>query len=119
MQHATLVKVAMTTVVATAGISFVICSSVAQAQHYKMVDELVDGSLEDWRGKELKVHGFVEAGTIVQAAVNQEMQRTFVLEKGGKRIRVFAAGPVPDTFKDRSEVVATGHLVAPGPWQLL
>src|SRR5262249_7450431 len=64
-------------------------------------------------------HGFVEAGTIVQAAVNQEMQRTFVLEKSGKRLRVFASGPVPDTFKDRSEVVATGHLVAPGPWQLV
>ena len=27
------------------------------------------------------------------------------------KIRVFSKGPKPDTFKDRSKVVATGHLV--------
>ena len=35
----------------------------------------------------------------------------FVLQKSGKKIRVFVTGPVPDTFKDASEVVATGRLV--------
>jgi cytochrome c-type biogenesis protein CcmE len=45
------------------------------------------------------------------------MQQTFVLEKAGKRIRVFSKGPVPDTFKDGAEVVATGRLAAPGPLQ--
>ena len=39
------------------------------------------------------------------------MHRTFVLQKGGKKIRVFSTGPKPDTFKDQSEVVATGRLV--------
>src|SRR5204862_4276365 len=48
---------------------------------------------------------------IVEAIINQEQKRTFVLQKGGKKIRVFSTGPVPDTFKDQSEVVATGRLV--------
>ena len=64
-----------------------------------------------WEGKELKVHGWVEAGSIVEKVVNQETHRTFVLQKDGKKIRVFSVGPKPDTFKDQSEVVATGHLV--------
>ena len=37
--------------------------------------------------------------------------RTFVLHKDGKKIRVFNKGPKPDTFKDQSEVVATGTIV--------
>ncbi len=40
-----------------------------------------------------------------------------MLEKNGKKIRVFSEGPKPDTFKDQSEVVATGRLVKAGELQ--
>ncbi len=111
MTNATLAKLALTIGVAVIGGGFMIYSSVGHAQHYKMVNELVATNLDDWKDKELKVHGKVAADSIVEAVINQEMQRTFVLEMEGKKIRVFSKGPKPDTFKDQSEVVATGRLV--------
>jgi cytochrome c-type biogenesis protein CcmE len=104
-------KVALTAAVAVGGIVFLVSSSASSAQHYKMVDELVASDLSSWNGKELKVHGWVESGSIHEKVVNQETHRSFLLQKGGKKIRVFSAGPKPDTFKDQSEVIATGHLV--------
>jgi len=112
MTNSTLAKIALTAAVALGGVGFLVVSSRENSQHYQMVDELMkDGDLAQWDGKELKVHGWVEAGSIVEKTVNQETRRTFLLQKGGKKIRVFSVGPKPDTFKDQSEVVATGHLI--------
>jgi len=112
MQNNMIAKIAITVAVVFGGAGFLVYSSIGHAQHYMMVDELIkDGDLASWEGKELKVHGWVEAGSIVEKVVNQEMHRTFILQKDGKRIRVFSTGPKPDTFKDLSEVVATGHVV--------
>jgi cytochrome c-type biogenesis protein CcmE len=119
MTHATLAKLALTLLVVVAGGGFMIYSSVGHAQHYKMVHELVATDLDGWNDTELKVHGKVASGTVVAAVVDQEMQRTFVLEMNGKRIRVFARGPVPDTFKDQAEVVATGRLIPAADRQAL
>lgn len=112
MNKSTLGKIILTAVVAIGGVGFLVKSSVSSAQHYKMVDDLLSTDLAQWKGKELKVHGWVESGSIHESIVNQETHRTFLLQKGGKKIRVFSSGPKPDTFKDQSEVVATGHLVA-------
>ncbi|MBA3818107.1 MAG: cytochrome c maturation protein CcmE [Deltaproteobacteria bacterium] len=101
----------MTAAVAVAGVGFFVKSTLGHTTHYKMVDELMAGDLTQWKDKEIKVHGWVLAGSIRQDVVNQETQRTFILQKGGKKIRVFSNGPVPDTFKDQSEVVATGQIV--------
>jgi cytochrome c-type biogenesis protein CcmE len=76
-----------------------------------MVDQLLATDLSSWKDKELKVHGWVVSGTIREKVVNQETIRTFVLQNEGKKIRVFNRGPKPDTFKDKSEVVATGTIV--------
>ena len=77
-----------------------------------MVEERIsDGDFASWEGKELKLHGNVEAGSIVEKIVDQEQHRTFLLTHGGKKFRVFSSGPKPDTFKDAAEVVATGHIV--------
>jgi cytochrome c-type biogenesis protein CcmE len=115
MQKSTLAKIALTAAVAVAGVGFFVKSTMGHTTHYKMVDDLMTaGNLAQWENKEIKVHGWVLAGSIKQNVVNQETQRTFVLQKGGKKIRVFSSGPVPDTFKDQSEVVATGEIV-PAP----
>lgn len=112
MDKNTLGKIVLTAVVAIGGVGFLVKSSVGSAQHYKMVDDLMSTDLSSWKGKELKVHGWVESGSIQERIVNQETHRTFLLQKSGKKIRVFSSGPTPDTFKDQSEVVATGHLVS-------
>jgi len=111
MNKSTLGKIVLTAVVAVGGVGFLVKSSVSSAQHYKMVDDLLASDLTSWTGKELKVHGWVESGSIHESIVNQETHRTFLLQREGKKIRVFNSGPKPDTFKDQSEVVATGHLV--------
>lgn len=115
----TLTKILLTIAVVIGGGGFLVYSSVSHAQHYMMVDELVKTPLEEWNGKELKVHGYVEAGSIVENVVGQVEHRSFVLQKEGKRIRVFSQGPKPDTFKDQSEVVATGRLVKANEMQAI
>jgi cytochrome c-type biogenesis protein CcmE len=111
MKNGTLAKVGLTAAVVVGGGGFLILSSQSHAQHYEMVDKLVAKGFDGFKDKQMKVHGFVEAGSINTATVSQETRRTFVLQKAGKKIRVYVAGPVPDTFKDASEVVATGRLV--------
>jgi cytochrome c-type biogenesis protein CcmE len=111
MNKSTLGKIILTVAVAIGGVGFFVRSSFSSAQHYMMVDDLLASDQASWADKELKVHGWVEAGSIHESVVDQETHRTFILQKGGKKIRIFSVGPKPDTFKDQSEVVATGHLV--------
>jgi cytochrome c-type biogenesis protein CcmE len=111
MNKSTLGKIILTVAVAVGGVGFFVKSSFSSAQHYMMVDDLLASDQASWADKELKVHGWVEAGSIHESVVDQETHRTFILQKGGKKIRIFSVGPKPDTFKDQSEVVATGHLV--------
>ncbi len=119
MEKSTLGKIALTAAVLLGGGGFLVYSSVGHAQHYRMVDELVGDGIDKWHDKELKVHGYVEAGSIVENVVGQVQHRTFVLQKNGKKIRIFNEGPKPDTFKDQSEVVATGRLVKASEVQAL
>ena len=109
--NSTVLKIILTVAVLLGGAGFLVYSSLDHAQHYEMVDQLLATDLSSWEGKELKVHGFVEGGTIVEKVVNQEIHRSFILHVADKRIRVFSTGPKPDTFKDDSEVVATGQLM--------
>lgn len=109
MKKQTLVKLLFTAGVVAGGGGFLLWSSVGNAQHYKMVDQLMAAPAE-WEGRDMKIHGWVQPGSIKEQVVGQEMHRTFVLEHTGKRIFVTHIGPKPDTFRDRSEVVATGSL---------
>jgi cytochrome c-type biogenesis protein CcmE len=111
MNKSTLIKIVLTAAVAVGGVGFLLMSSASGAVHYFKVNELVAAGLDQWKDKEIKVHGWVESGSIHESIVNQETHRTFVLQVDGKKVRVFNSGPKPDTFKDASEVVATGHLV--------
>ena len=110
MQNATLMKIGLSAAVVVGAGGFLIYESTSSAQQYMYVDKLVSQPLDKVGDTELKVHGWVVAGSITEAVVNQETKRSFVLQRDGKKIRVFFKGPVPDTFNDRSEVVAQGHL---------
>jgi cytochrome c-type biogenesis protein CcmE len=107
----TITKLGVTAVVAVAGGGLLVASSLTHAQHFRMVDELAREGMAGWGDTEIKVFGFVQSGSITQQVIDQQMARSFVLEKNGARLRVFSRGPAPDTFKDRAEIVATGHLV--------
>lgn len=111
MQNSTLLKIVISSAVAVGGVVFFVKSTLGNTQEYMMVDELMTRDLAQLEGRELKVHGWVVAGTINEQVVNQQTIRTFVVHKSGKKIRVFSRGPKPDTFKDQSEVVATGRLI--------
>jgi cytochrome c-type biogenesis protein CcmE len=113
MTNATLGKILLTAVVGLGGGGFVVYSTMGSSEHYRQVHELVADGYDQWKDAELKVQGKVGPGSLVEAVADQQVRRTFLLEMGGKKIRVFSAGPKPDTFKDDppSDVVATGHLV--------
>ncbi|HWM86892.1 MAG TPA: cytochrome c maturation protein CcmE [Kofleriaceae bacterium] len=104
-------KVLLSVAVVGGGAGMLIYSSLAEAEYYKHVDEV---TLEPQRyvDKSLKVHGFVEPGSIDEQIVGQSTVRTFTLEFKGERIRVRHKGPKPDTFRDLAEVVAQGKLLA-------
>lgn len=110
MNSSRLLKVMLTVAVVLGGAGFIVYSSFGHAEYYKMVDEVMVEPSE-WVDKSLRVHGYVEAGTIDEKIVDQKMHRSFVLEHEGQRIVVRHEGPVPDTFKDLAEVVAKGKLI--------
>ena len=105
-----IVKVLVSVAVFVGGAGMLIYSSLGDAQYYQHVDELME-SPEAWEGRTLRVNGFVEPGSIREEVVGQRLERTFVIEREGERIEVHHVGPAPDTFRDLSEVVATGELV--------
>lgn len=110
MTKRTLLKLIFTASVVLSGAGFLFYSSVGNAQHYKMVDDLMKAPGE-WVGREMKIHGWVQPGSIKEQIVDQEMHRSFTLQHSGKKIFVTHIGPKPDTFRDQSEVVASGNLV--------
>lgn len=112
MQNSTLLKIGLSAAVVVAGVAFFVKTTFGNTTDYMMVDELMAKDMTGMAGSELKVHGWVVAGSIKEEIVNQQTIRTFVLQKAGKKVRVFSRGPKPDTFKDQSEVVATGRLIS-------
>jgi cytochrome c-type biogenesis protein CcmE len=109
MLHTTIGKVVLTAALFLAGGGFLVYSSLDDAQYYEMVDK-VAAEPAKWIGKDLKLHGYVEPGSITEEMVNGKVVRTFVLEMNGKRITVKFSGVKVDNLKDRAEVVAQGHL---------
>jgi len=83
---------------------------VGQAQHYMQVDQLVSSNMTEWKDSELKVHGKVVSGSIVEF-IGAKDYFTFLLDSKGKKVRVFYAGPTPQNFGDDSDVIALGHIV--------
>ena len=107
---ATQIRMLIVTLALALGLGLTACDF---AQPYKMVDELM-AAPNNYKGKEMKIHGWVEPGSINERVVDQETHRNFVLQREGKKIKVTHIGPKPDTFRDQSEVVAAGVLTQVG-----
>ena len=85
------------------------------AEYYKHVDEVM-ASPEQWHGKQLQLHGFVVANSILVRPDTLEYR--FKVQSNGKVVDASYTGIVPDTFKDRpgeeAEVVLKGELTSNG-----
>ena len=104
------VKILLSIGILAAACGILFYSSMSEAEYYKHVHEVLE-TPERFANTSLKVHGFVEAGSIVEEIKDQNIERTFILGYEGQRIRVRHTGPKPDTFRDLSEVVARGKFI--------
>ncbi len=94
------------------GVIYLFASSAGEAfEYYKHVDE-VAANPGAWTGKHLQMHGFVVPGSIAKRmdTSRQQIEYKFQAINCEKIIEVRYAGTVPDTFKDRAEVVVKGSL---------
>jgi cytochrome c-type biogenesis protein CcmE len=94
------------------GVAYLFASSAGEAfEYYKHVDELM-ASPAQWENKHVQVHGFVVPGSIYKKIdkEHQQVDYKFRAVNCGVEVEVHYAGTVPDTFKDRAEVVCKGTL---------
>jgi cytochrome c-type biogenesis protein CcmE len=94
------------------GVVYLFASSAGEAfEYYKHVDELMAQPAQ-WEHKHVQVHGFVVPGSIMKKLdkEHQQIEYKFRAVNCGKELEVRYAGTVPDTFKDRAEVVCKGTL---------
>jgi cytochrome c-type biogenesis protein CcmE len=102
----------VTLAVILGGITYLFYSSAGEAfEYYKHVDE-VKKEEGKWVGKKLQIHGFVQPDSIMKRLdkERQQVEYKFTAVNCGETIEVRYAGVVPDTFKDRAEVVVKGTL---------
>ncbi|HEY0191844.1 MAG TPA: cytochrome c maturation protein CcmE [Kofleriaceae bacterium] len=107
MPRALVVKVMFTTVAHATLLGVLWYAAVPPEPSYLMVDELVRDPAR-WQGRELKVHGWVLAGSI--RPLPRDGGYTLLLQRGGQILPVLAAGPRPDLVTDQAELVITGRL---------
>jgi cytochrome c-type biogenesis protein CcmE len=79
-------------------------------RQYREVEDVM-ADPDRFAGDELRLHGQVELGSVKTQVVDQQTMHTFTIAKHDRRVAARITGPVPDTFQDRAEVVATGRLV--------
>jgi cytochrome c-type biogenesis protein CcmE len=94
------------------GVAYLFASSAGEAfEYYKHVDELMAQPAQ-WEHKHVQVHGFVVPGSIMKRfdKEHQTIEYKFRAVNCGSELEIRYAGTVPDTFKDRAEIVAKGTL---------
>jgi len=94
------------------GVAYLFASSAGEAfEYYKHVDEVMSEPTR-WEGKHLQMHGFVVPESIKRRidTAHQQIEYKFRATNCGPEVEVRYAGTVPDTFKDRAEVVVKGTL---------
>ena len=94
------------------GVAYLFASSAGEAfEYYKHVDEVMAQPAQ-WEHKHVQMHGFVVPGSIGKRfdKEHSQIEYKFRAVNCGKEMEVRYAGTVPDTFKDRAEVVVKGTL---------
>ncbi len=102
----------VTVAVVVGGIGYLFYSSAGEAfEYYKHVDEVMSEP-QRWEGKHVQMHGFVVPDSIMKRIDrdHQQVEYKFRVTNCGPEVPVRYAGTVPDTFKDRAEVVLKGEL---------
>src|SRR3954453_22879243 len=92
------------------GVAYLFAASAGEAfEYYKHVDEIMAQPAQ-WEHKHVQMHGFVVPGSIKKGLGkgHPTMGYTSQAINCGKEVEVRYAGTVPDTFKDRAEVVVKG-----------
>lgn len=92
------------------GVAYLFASSAGEAfEYYKHVDEVLAQPAQ-WEHKHLQMHGFVVPGSIMKRFDKEhaQIEYKFRAVNCGKEVEVRYSGTVPDTFKDRAEVVVKG-----------
>ncbi len=94
------------------GIGIILATALPKSlQYYVTVDELL-AKEQQYVGKQLKVAGKVEAGSLEPGSDSTTHQ--FRVANAGKIVAVTYRGPLPDTFKEGADVVVTGKYQAEG-----
>ena len=109
MKSSTRNKVLITAIVVIVGMTFLVYSVLANSGKDKWADEVVKDRAS-WVNKNVRVLGYVEAGTLKKQIINQQSVASFVIERNGQRIPVEITGPIPDTLTDHAETSALGNL---------
>lgn len=108
----------VTLAIVVGGIGYLFYSSAGEAfEYYKHVDEVMNEPAK-WQGKHLQMHGFVVPESIKKRMdpSRQQIEYKFKAVNCGREVDVHYAGTVPDTFKDKAEVVVKGTLT-PGHFE--
>jgi cytochrome c-type biogenesis protein CcmE len=109
-----LIPALVTVGVVVGGIGYLFYSSAGEAfEYYKHVDEVMSEPGR-WEGKHLQMHGFVVPDSIKRRIDrdHQQVEYKFRVTNCGPEVEARYAGTVPDTFKDRAEVVLKGTLAS-------
>lgn len=114
--YRTLAKVMLTVAVLAAGSRFVACGP-RGAPSYYLADDLIASGLRAHAGEIVRVHGYVETGSI-ERLYGDDMRHRFMLVWHGVGLQVQANGPLPDMFRDQAEVIVTGQLVDHDGWMI-
>ena len=110
------IKIGATTVVLVLAFSGLLWSTLRDGtEYYKHVDEVMT-TPQAWQGKQLQLHGFIVAKSIM---VNPStLEYRFRVQNKGSIVDAKYTGVVPDTFKDtpgeEAEVVLKGRLTDDG-----
>ncbi len=112
-----LLKIVLTIVVVTAGVRF-LAERPRGVPSYYLADDLVASGLGAHEGETVRVHGFVETGSI-ERMYGDDLLHRFRLIWHGVGLPVQASCLLPDTFRDQAEVIVAGRLVhRDGEWRI-
>ncbi|MBS1120815.1 MAG: CcmE [Deltaproteobacteria bacterium] len=93
-----------------AGSTVIFATTMRSETPYLWVGELAD-QLERWDGREVRVHGWVQPGSVRESVLGDDTRRAFVITQHDKSIRVFSRGVACGAMVDQTELVVTARVL--------